>query len=47
VISLAQTEASLLAVKHCLESAGTSLDRVAMARVYASNAGFYPTINQV
>ena len=43
----AQTEASLRAVKHCLESAGTSLDRVVMARVYASNAGFYPTINKV
>ena len=43
----AQTEASLKAVKHCLESAGSSLDRVVMARVYASNAGFYPTINKV
>lgn len=42
-----QTEASLRAVKHCLECAGTSLDRVVMARVYASNAGFYPTINKV
>ena len=43
----AQTEASLKAVKHCLESAGSALDRVVMARVYASNAGFYPTINKV
>ena len=43
----AQTEASLKAVQRCLESAGTSLDKVVMVRVYASNAGFYQTINQV
>ena len=43
----AQTEASLTAVQRCLESAGTSLDKVVMVRVYASNAGFYQTINQV
>jgi 2-iminobutanoate/2-iminopropanoate deaminase len=43
----AQTEASLKAVKHCLEFAGFSLDKVVMCRVYASNAGFYPTINKV
>jgi reactive intermediate/imine deaminase len=42
-----QTEASLRAVRHCLESAGTSLDKVVMVRVYASNAGFYQTINRV
>jgi 2-iminobutanoate/2-iminopropanoate deaminase len=42
-----QTEASLKAVQHCLESAGTSLDKVVMVRVYASNAGFYTTINRV
>jgi reactive intermediate/imine deaminase len=43
----AQTEASLKAVRHCLESAGSSLDRVVMVRVYASNAGFYSAINRV
>ena len=42
-----QTEASLQAVRHCLESAGSSLDRVVMVRVYASNSGFYSTINRV
>ncbi len=42
-----QTEASLKAVQHCLESAGTSLDKVVMVRVYASNAGYYQTINWV
>jgi enamine deaminase RidA (YjgF/YER057c/UK114 family) len=42
-----QTEASLKAVQHCLESAGTSLDKVVMVRVYASNAGFYAAINRV
>ncbi|EIM30944.1 RidA family protein [Microvirga lotononidis] len=43
----AQTEASLKAVQHCLESAGTSLDKVVMVRVYAANAGFYSAINRV
>ena len=42
-----QTEASLKAIQRCLESAGTSLDKVVMVRVYAANAGFYPTINRV
>jgi len=42
-----QTEASLKAVQRCLESAGTSLDKVVMVRVYASNAGFYSAINRV
>jgi 2-iminobutanoate/2-iminopropanoate deaminase len=42
-----QTEASLKAVQHCLESAGTSLDKVVMVRVYASNAGFHQTINRI
>ncbi len=30
-----QTEASLKALKHCLEAAGTSLDKVVMVRIYA------------
>jgi len=42
-----QTEASLKAVKFCLETAGTSLEKVVMARVYAANAGFYGAINRV
>jgi 2-iminobutanoate/2-iminopropanoate deaminase len=42
-----QTEACLRALQHCLESAGTSLDKVVMVRVYASNAGFYSVINRV
>lgn len=43
----AQTEACLRALQHCLESAGTSLEKVVMVRVYASNAGFYSAINRV
>lgn len=43
----AQTEASLRAVQHCLEAAGSSMQNVVMARVYASNAGFYSAINRV
>jgi enamine deaminase RidA (YjgF/YER057c/UK114 family) len=42
-----QTEACLKALRHCLESAGTTLDKVVMVRVYASNAGFYSAINRV
>ncbi|KRB18385.1 MULTISPECIES: RidA family protein [Mesorhizobium] len=42
-----QTEASLKALKHCLEAAGTSLDNVLMVRVYAVNSGFYNAINRV
>ena len=44
---VAQTEASLRGVRHCLESAGSSLDKVVMVRIYAANAGFYKTINEV
>ncbi|BCG71522.1 enamine deaminase RidA [Mesorhizobium sp. 113-1-2] len=42
-----QAEASLKALKHCLEAAGTSLDNVVMVRIYAVNAGFYGAINRV
>ena len=42
-----QTEASLKALKHCLEAAGTSMDNVVMVRIYAVNAGFYNAINRV
>ncbi|MBZ9989225.1 RidA family protein [Mesorhizobium sp. BH1-1-5] len=42
-----QTEASLKALKHCLEAAGTSLDKVVMVRIYAVNSGFYNAINRV
>ncbi|TPM26466.1 RidA family protein [Mesorhizobium sp. B2-3-4] len=42
-----QTEASLKALKHCLEAAGTSLENVVMVRIYAVNSGFYNAINRV
>ena len=42
-----QTEASLIALKHCLQAAGTSVDNVLMVRIYAVNAGFYGAINRV
>jgi 2-iminobutanoate/2-iminopropanoate deaminase len=42
-----QTEASLNAVRHCLEAAGSSFDDVVMVRIYAANAGFYGAINRV
>lgn len=43
----AQTEASLNAVRLCLEAAGASFDDVVMVRIYASNVGFYNAINRV
>ena len=43
----AQTDASMRAVKHCLESAGSSLENVVMVRIYAVNSGFYGVINRV
>jgi len=42
-----QTEASLRALQHCLEAAGSSLDKAVMVRIYAANAGFYGAINRV
>jgi 2-iminobutanoate/2-iminopropanoate deaminase len=42
-----QTEAALNALRHCLESAGSGLDKVVMVRIYAANAGFYGAINRV
>ena len=42
-----QTEASLVAVRHCLEAAGTTLENVVMVRIYAANSGFYDAINRV
>src|SRR5262245_59635737 len=43
----AQTEAALVALKHCLAAAGTSPDNILMVRIYAANAGFYGAINRV
>ena len=42
-----QTEASLKALRHCLEAAGSALENVLMVRIYAANAGFYSAINRV
>lgn len=42
-----QTELSLKAVQHALESAGSSLDKVCKVTLYASNAAYFNTINQI
>ncbi|MGA7813548.1 RidA family protein [Caballeronia sp.] len=42
-----QTEASLIALAHCLKAAGASLDDVLMVRIYAANSGHYGAINRV
>lgn len=42
-----QTRAVLEALKHALESAGSSLDRVVKTTVFATNAAYFDTINTV
>lgn len=42
-----QIGAPLTALKHCLEAAGTSLDKGVMMSVYPVNSGFYNAINRV
>jgi 2-iminobutanoate/2-iminopropanoate deaminase len=42
-----QTEVVLKALKHSLESAGSSLQKVVKATAYVSNTGFFATFNRV
>jgi 2-iminobutanoate/2-iminopropanoate deaminase len=42
-----QTEASLKALKHILESAGSSLDKVVSASIYVTNVAYFPAINRI
>jgi 2-iminobutanoate/2-iminopropanoate deaminase len=42
-----QTELSLKAVQHALTCAGSSLDKVCKVTLYASNAAYFATINQI
>jgi 2-iminobutanoate/2-iminopropanoate deaminase len=42
-----QTELSLKAVQHALESAGSSLDKICKVTLYVSNAAYFNTINQI
>jgi reactive intermediate/imine deaminase len=43
----AQTEASLRAVRHALEAAGSSMEKVVKTTIYASNAGWFAKINAI
>ena len=43
----AQTEASLAAVKHALEAAGSSMDKVVKVTIYASNSAWFAKINAI
>lgn len=43
----AQTEASRRAVRHALEAAGSSLDKVVKVTIYASNAAWFAKINRI
>lgn len=42
-----QADVVLRALKHSLESAGSSLEKVVKTTVYVSNAGCFPTFNRV
>lgn len=42
-----QTEACLVALKHCLGAAGAGMDDIVMVRIYAANAGYYADINAI
>lgn len=43
----AQTEASLAAVKHALEAAGSSLDKVVKVTIYCANSAWFAKINAI
>ncbi|MBL6454557.1 RidA family protein [Belnapia sp. T6] len=43
----AQTEASLAAVKHALEAAGSSLSKVVKATIYITNAAYFNKVNNI
>jgi reactive intermediate/imine deaminase len=43
----AQTAASLDAVKHALEAAGSSMEKVLKATVFIANAAYFPSVNKV
>lgn len=44
---VAQTRGSLEAVRHVLEAAGSSLDKVVKVTLYVTNSAYFPTINEV
>ncbi|MDJ0949273.1 MAG: Rid family detoxifying hydrolase [Alphaproteobacteria bacterium] len=42
-----QTRMSLEAVRHVLEAAGSTLDKVVKVTLYIANAAYFPTVNDV
>jgi reactive intermediate/imine deaminase len=42
-----QTEASLRALRHALEAAGSSMEKVVKTTIYASNAAWFRKINAI
>ncbi len=42
-----QTEASLVALKHALEAAGSSLAKVVKTTIYVSNAAYFRRVNEI
>lgn len=42
-----QTAAALDTVRHCLEAAGSSLEKVVSTRVYCVNVAWFATINEI
>lgn len=43
----AQTEGSILSLKHALECAGSSLDKVVKTTIYISNAAYFRRVNEI
>ncbi|MBK1659697.1 RidA family protein [Paracraurococcus ruber] len=43
----AQTEASLAAVRHALEAAGSSLEKVVKVTIYCANSAWFAKINAI
>jgi reactive intermediate/imine deaminase len=43
----AQTEQVLKNIKHTLETAGSSLDRVVKCTIYITNAAYFGTVNEI
>jgi reactive intermediate/imine deaminase len=44
---LTQMRMSMETVKHCLEAAGSSLDKVVKATIYITNAAYFDDVNEI
>ena len=44
---VSQTRRSIEAVRHVLEAAGSSLDKVVKVTLYITNSAYFPTVNEI